>query len=101
VNPDLPSNLVLVSHERDRPELVLQAFHVLLTHHRPDARLYLVGPPPAAELREYARQLNLHGFAFTDDEPGDDAPTGELVLVGDSPLLTVEALLAGLDGRSR
>ena len=84
-------SLVLVSHETERPELVLQAYHVLLSHHRPDATLIVVGPDPGPDVREYARQLGLRGLGFADHAPADGLA---FELVGDSPLLTVEALLA-------
>ena len=78
-----------MSGETERPELVLQAFHVLLTYHRPDATLVLT-VDPGLDVREYARQLNLPGATF-----GGEAPEGAVPfeLVGDSPLLTVEAFL--------
>ena len=88
-------SLVLVSHETERPELVLQAYHVLLSHHRPDATLVLVGPDPDPDVREYARQLGLRGLTFADEPPAAGIP---LEVVGDSPLVTAEAVLAQLGG---
>ena len=85
-------SLVLVSRQTERPELMLQAYHVLLSHHRPDATLVVVGPDSDPDVREYARQLGLRGLTFGVDAPAD----GVALEVGDSPLLTVEALLAGL-----
>jgi hypothetical protein len=79
-----------VSQETARPELVLQAYHVLLTYHRPDATLVLT-TDPGPDVREYARQLNLRGATFGAEAPPDAVP---FELVGVSPLLTVEALLA-------
>ena len=84
-------SLVLVSHEPARPELVLQAYHVLLTHHRPDATLVISGRDPGPDVREYARQLGLRGASFVQDAPPEGMPVR---VVADSPLLTVEALLA-------
>jgi len=86
-------SLVLVSHETERPELVLQAYHVLLSHHRPDATLVVVGSDPGPDVREYARQLGLRGLTFGEEAPADGVA---FEVIGDSPLLTVEALLAGL-----
>jgi hypothetical protein len=85
-------SLVLVSGETERPELVLQAYHVLLTHHRPDATLVLT-VDPGPDGREYARQLGLRGLQVGGDPPADAV---RFELVGASPLVTVEALLARL-----
>ena len=84
--------LVLVSAETERPELVLQAYHVLLTYHRPDATLVLT-TDPGPDVREYARQLNLRGASFGAPAPEDAVPFD---LVDGSPLLSVEAIVCAL-----
>lgn len=52
-----------------RPDLLLQAFHVLTTFLRPEAALVMVGSsrtrPYAGALRTYARQLRLRRLWFT------------------------------------
>jgi glycosyltransferase involved in cell wall biosynthesis len=51
----------LLPHKR--PDLLLQAYHVLVTYLRPEAHLALVGPSPADGYREtleaFGRELNL------------------------------------------
>ena len=89
-------SLLLVSRETARPELVLQAYHVLLSHHRPDARLLLIGPDPGPDVREYARQLGLRGLVFVEEAPVEAADGVALDVVDDSPLVMAEAVLARL-----
>jgi glycosyltransferase involved in cell wall biosynthesis len=64
----------LLPHKR--PDLLLQAYHVLVTYHLPDAYLALVGPTPSARYRfaveTYIRQLNLNRAMLPGRVPAAD-----------------------------
>lgn len=57
----------LLPHKR--PDLLLQAFNILTTYHRPDARLRLVGPDRLVNYRDavqrFIDELNIHGARMT------------------------------------
>jgi glycosyltransferase involved in cell wall biosynthesis len=49
----------------ERLDRLIEAYHVLISHHRPDVRLIIVGaaqdPEYAEAVRRQVRELNLHG----------------------------------------
>jgi hypothetical protein len=96
---------ILVTTERERPEVAVQAYHVVVTHHRPGLHLIVVGDHLDDDrrrvLREYGRQLNLDGLWVTDpltdaQRAAVDKHAAAWVDVVDGPLVTAEALLRNL-----
>ncbi|MDT4936629.1 MAG: hypothetical protein QOG80_300 [Pseudonocardiales bacterium] len=57
----------LLPHKR--PDFLIQAYHALVTYHRPDANLVLVGagrlPTYRQDVQTYLRELNLHNVWLT------------------------------------